>query len=122
MNLHKSPHGVWYYRRPIIIEDQLFWRGPTGKPKKEWNLSLRTKDRRIAIDERYPAAHRAYQAERDKQLAAIPSRQDCCEAEIRAGRLELGVAARDVGDGALDAFEVEALAMLVVGQQEPSRP
>ena len=49
MYLTKNAHGVYYYRRPIVAEDQQFWRGPNGKPKKEWNRSLRAKDRRTAI-------------------------------------------------------------------------
>lgn len=84
--LHKSPHGVFYYRRPIVIEDQAFWRGPTGKPKTEWNLSLRTKDRRTAIDQCYPQAQKAYQVERDRQMAAALNQPISAQKPPRAMR------------------------------------
>lgn len=67
MYLTKNSHGVYYYRRPISLEDQSFWRGPNGNPKKEWSRSLRTKDRREAIM-MLPDASDAYQAERAAQL------------------------------------------------------
>jgi len=67
MYLTKNSHGVYYYRRPITAEDQVFWRGPTGSPKKEWNKSLRTKDRREAILRMTDAAD-LYEAERAEQL------------------------------------------------------
>lgn len=60
--------SVYYYRRPILQEHFGLWLGPTGKPRKEWSRSLRTKDRRTAID-RMPAAAAMYQAELDKRLA-----------------------------------------------------
>jgi integrase len=65
--LHKNPHGVYYYRRPIVAEDQAFWRGPNGAPMKEWSRSLRTKDRREAVSRLADAAD-LYDAERDEQL------------------------------------------------------
>ncbi len=64
MYLTKNSHGVYYYRRPILADDQTFWRGPSGKPKKEWIRSLRTKDRRIAIERMADAAD-LYDAERE---------------------------------------------------------
>lgn len=70
MFLHKSAHGVYYYRRPVLEADQGFWRGPTGKIKREWNLSLRTKDRRTAID-RMAGAERDYAAERERQRTTV---------------------------------------------------
>ncbi|ANY21155.1 hypothetical protein A6F68_02661 [Tsuneonella dongtanensis] len=66
--LQKNPHGVYDYRRPIVAEDQTFWRGPNGAPKKEWSRSLRTKDRREAISRLADAAD-LFDAERDAQLA-----------------------------------------------------
>lgn len=68
MYLHKNPHGVYYYRRPIVAEDQAFWRGPSNTPKKEWSRSLRTKDRREAILRLADAAD-MYEAERAAQYA-----------------------------------------------------
>ena len=68
MYLTKNQHGVYYYRRPIVAEDQVFWRGPSGKPKREWNLSLRAKDRREAILLLPDAADR-HEAERAAQYA-----------------------------------------------------
>lgn len=73
MYLHRSPHKVYYYRRPVSKADQAFWRGPNGGVKREWNLSLETHDRATAI-ERMPEAARAYAAERDRQLAAALDR------------------------------------------------
>ena len=67
MYLTKNQHGVYYYRRPIVAEDQVFWRGPSGSPKREWNRSLRTKDRRVAV-ERLADASDMYDAERAEQL------------------------------------------------------
>ncbi|NVD44320.1 hypothetical protein [Qipengyuania atrilutea] len=69
MYLTKNRHGVYYYRRPIIAEDQKFWRGPQGGPKREWNVSLRTKERREAVLLLADAAD-SYEAERAAQLAA----------------------------------------------------
>ena len=69
MYLTKNRHGVYYYRRPIIAEDQQFWRGPQGGPKREWNVSLRTKERREAVSRLADAAD-SYEAERAAQLAA----------------------------------------------------
>jgi len=78
MYLTKNAHGVYYYRRPIIAEDQIFWMGAKGTPKKEWSCSLRTKDRRTAIDSMWSAAA-AYEAEREAQykrhLTQAPSRE-----------------------------------------------
>lgn len=68
MYLHRNPHGVYYYRRPILAEDQTFWIGPNGTPKKEWSRSLRTKDRREAILA-LPDAADLYEVERHAQLA-----------------------------------------------------
>lgn len=68
MYLTKNSHGVYYYRRPITAEDQVFWRGSSGSPKREWNKSLRTKDRREAILRMTDAAD-LYEAERAAQLA-----------------------------------------------------
>lgn len=65
--LHKNPHGVYHYRRPVVAEDQVFWRGPSGSPKREWSRSLRTKDRREAISCLADAAD-LYDAEREAQL------------------------------------------------------
>ncbi len=79
--LTKNSHGVYYYRRPIIAADQAFWRGPTGQPKKEWIRSLRTKDRREAIEKMLDAAD-MYEAERNENLRrhmALASREGAQE-------------------------------------------
>jgi len=68
MYLTKNSHGVYYYRRPIVAEDQQFWMGAKGTPKKEWSRSLNTKDRRTAIAE-MRFAEEAYEAERAAQYA-----------------------------------------------------
>ncbi|MDZ4307177.1 site-specific integrase [Allopontixanthobacter sp.] len=65
--LHKNPHGVYHYRRPVVAEDQVFWLGLSGSPKKEWSRPLRTKDRRGAIACLADAAD-LYDAEREAQL------------------------------------------------------
>lgn len=65
--LHKKHNGVYQYRRPIVKEDQSFWRGQSGAPKKEWSRSLRTKDRREAIALLADAADQ-YEAERAEHL------------------------------------------------------
>lgn len=80
MYLTKNSHGVYYYRRPITAEDQQFWRGPTGGPKREWNKSLRTKDRREAIL-RLAEASDLYEAERAQQYARHASEQSPAVAE-----------------------------------------
>ncbi|WP_460098313.1 hypothetical protein [Qipengyuania sp. 483] len=67
MYLTKNSHGVYYYRRPISLEDQSFWRGSSGTPKKEWNKSLGTKDRREAIA-RLSDASEMYYTEREAQF------------------------------------------------------
>lgn len=36
MYLTRNRHGVYYYRRPISLDDQNFWRGANGAAKKEW--------------------------------------------------------------------------------------
>lgn len=61
--LHRNPHGVYRYRRPIVQADQWFWLGSTGTPRKEWSCTLDTKDRRVAIG-RMPDAADQYEAER----------------------------------------------------------
>lgn len=68
MYLTKNSHGVYYYRRPIVADDQQFWMGAKGTPKKEWSCSLGTKDRRTAIAAMQDAAD-AYEAERAAQYA-----------------------------------------------------
>lgn len=67
MYLTKNSHGVYYYRRPIVAEDQAFWVGPSGSPKKEWSRSLRVKDRRAAIDRMHDASI-LYEQERAEHL------------------------------------------------------
>lgn len=68
MYLTKNDAGTYYYRRPILAEDQSFWVGARGNPKREWSRSLGTKDRRTAIGQmRY--AESAYDDERTEQLA-----------------------------------------------------
>lgn len=67
--LTKNRFGVYTYRRPILEADQSFWLGPTGRPKKEWNKSLGTKDRREAISRMQDAAE-AFDAERARQIDA----------------------------------------------------
>ena len=64
--LQKNPHGVYYYRRPVVLPDQVFWLGSTGKPKAVWSCSLLTKDRRTAIG-RMPDAADRYEVERHAQ-------------------------------------------------------
>ena len=79
--LTRNSHGVYYYRRPIIADDQAFWLGPSGKPKKEWVRSLRTKDRREAIEKMLDAAD-MYEAERTENLRrhmALASREGAHE-------------------------------------------
>ncbi len=48
MYLHRRG-ATYYYRRPIPKNLIGVWLGPTGRPRKEWIVSLQTKDRRIAI-------------------------------------------------------------------------
>ena len=83
--LTKNSHGVYYYRRPISLADQSFWRGPSGAPKKEWNKSMGTKDRREAVA-RLPDYGDLYEAERERQFllndsAAITEGREETEAE-----------------------------------------
>ena len=66
MFLQKNRHGVWYYRRPILLEDQVFWRGENGQPKKTWSRSLLTKHKPTAIS-LMPDAAQAYAEERASQ-------------------------------------------------------
>lgn len=66
MRIPRNPHGVYYFRRPVSKEDQVFWRGPTGKVKKEWSKSLRTKDKPTA-HARFALAAVEYEAERERQ-------------------------------------------------------
>jgi integrase len=73
MYLSRNRLGIYCYRRPVIAEDQAFWFGPSGKPKKEWGRSLRTTDRRTAIGLLSDAAD-AYEADRAEQLARAASR------------------------------------------------
>lgn len=61
MYLHRRG-AVYYYRRPIRQEHIGLWLGPSGKPRREWSVSLRTKDRATAID-RMDEAARLYREE-----------------------------------------------------------
>ncbi len=89
MYLKKHHNGVYYYRRPISGEDQLFWLRSDGTPKKEWGRSLQTKDRRTAIDGMSDAAD-LYAVERAEQFhknghrparSAPPTRRELEEQE-----------------------------------------
>lgn len=94
MYLKRHPNSVYYYRRPITAEDQAFWLAPNGKPKKEWGMSLRTTDRRTAIERMRDAADR-YTAERDRQLAeytAPPTPQSMQQQEEQAALLAVEAA------------------------------
>ncbi len=48
----RTPHGVYYCRRPLVLPDQVFWLGSTGKAKAVSSCSLFTKDGRTAIGRR----------------------------------------------------------------------
>jgi hypothetical protein len=90
--LTKNSHGVYYYRRPIIAADQAFWRGPTGQAKKEWIRSLRTKDRREAIEKMVDAAD-MYEAERAEHLQrhlVVAGRETVHESEREREEREVG--------------------------------
>ncbi len=63
----KRRGAVYYYRRPIPKKHIGLWLGPSGKPRKEWGISLRTKDRSTAID-RMEGAARQYRTELDAKL------------------------------------------------------
>ena len=91
MYLTKNSHGVYYYRRPIVADDQQFWMGAKGTPKKEWSRSLNTKDRRVAVAALQDAAD-AYEEERAAQYArylsqpAAPQELSQREREEQAAR------------------------------------
>ena len=73
MYLTRNRLGIYCYRRPVLAEDQAFWVGPSGKPKKEWGRSLRTTDRRTAIALMSNVAD-LYEAERADQFERAASR------------------------------------------------
>ena len=74
MYLHRRG-PAYYYRRPILKEHIGLWLGPTGKPRKEWSISLRTKDRRTAID-RMAKAEARYIAELARNMAEASKRTE----------------------------------------------
>ena len=100
---------AYYYRRPILKEHIGLWLGPTGKPRREWSMSLRTKDRRTAID-RMAKAEVRYNAELARNMEeaskraemrlasasslAIPLAQDDPDYLAMSARLDLEVEGR----------------------------
>ena len=66
---------AYYYRRPILKELIGLWLGPTGKPRREWSVSLRTKDRRTAID-RMAKAEARYNAELARNMDEASKRAE----------------------------------------------
>ena len=71
--LRRGP--AYYYRRPILKGHIGLWLGPTGKPRREWSVSLRTKDRRTAID-RMAKAEGRYNAELARNIAEASKRAE----------------------------------------------
>ena len=81
MYLTRNRHGVYYYRRSIVAEDQRFWLGDNGGGKKEWSRSLGTKDRREAVAAIADASDE-YDAERDAHLLRWQARGSAGAAEL----------------------------------------
>ena len=80
--MDRTNHLVVMVPVSVPPEDQAFWMGPNGSPKKEWSKSLRTKDRRTAI-ELMGVAAASYDAERAAQSISGPAYREA----IRCGDL-----------------------------------
>lgn len=101
MYFTKNPLGMYYYRRPVLAEDQHFWLGPNGTPKKEWSRSLGTKDRRTGIA-RMNGAAELYEAERAAQYArnAIQAPSEAPQVSQREREEQEAVIAMEVAKAA----------------------
>ncbi|MBX7482973.1 site-specific integrase [Qipengyuania qiaonensis] len=114
MHLSQNSHGVWYYRRPVTLEDQRFWFGKSGQPKKEWSRSLRTKDKSTAKSLMHEAARlyeeeRAKQFERNAALAGLATEQETRRAREEREAHEAFLAAQEKRQDEPERREVRLL-------------